>query len=139
MHKHLVDLVIRELNKSGKVLRNSKVALLGLSFKENVKDHRNSKAKDVINELKSYGISIVGCDPLLGGETVSNVFGVEHKEITELEDVDGLIIISPHEVFKGVDWEVLKQNMGRDPFVIDLKEFFNGKKIEELGFNYRTI
>jgi UDPglucose 6-dehydrogenase/UDP-N-acetyl-D-galactosamine dehydrogenase len=139
MYGHIVDLVVRELNKSGKVLKDSKIALLGLSFKENVRDPRNSKAKDVIDELKSYGISVVGCDHLLGEEVVNRVFKVEHKEIVELEEVDGLVIISPHEEFKNMDWNMVKERMGENPFVVDLKGFFDAEKICELGFSYRTI
>lgn len=139
MHKHFVDLIVRELNRSGKVLKDSKVALMGLSFKENVKDYRNSKAKGVIDLLKSYGVSVFGCDPLLGKEIVERNFGAEYKEIEELTGVDGLVIISPHEVFRDVDLGAVKEKMNDKPFIVDLKGFFDEKTVLRLGFSYRTF
>ena len=139
MHKHLVNLIIRELNKSGKVLKDSKIALLGLSFKENVKDCRNSKAKEVIDELKSYGIKVVGCDPLLGKEIVEREFGISYLGVDELGGLDGLVVISPHNEFGLIDLKGLVKTMNDKPFIVDVKGFFDEKKVLELGFSYQTF
>ncbi|MBR9683477.1 nucleotide sugar dehydrogenase [Candidatus Woesearchaeota archaeon] len=139
MHKHVVELVIKELNNSEKVLKHSKVALLGLTFKENVKDCRNSKAKCLINELKSYGVEVFGCDPLLGRETVENVFGVRYKEMNELEGMDGLVVVSPHQEFGDLDWNQIKKRNENASFVMDLKGFLDSEKIKALGLEYCSI
>ncbi|MBT4650991.1 nucleotide sugar dehydrogenase [Candidatus Woesearchaeota archaeon] len=139
MHKHVVDLVIRGLNEGGKVLKESNVLLMGLSFKEDVKDCRNSKAKEVIEELSSYGIKVAGCDPLLGEEMVREVFGVEYRGVRELEDIDCLVMISPHKIFKELDLKEMKRKMGVSPVIIDLKNFWDREEVKGLGFEYKSL
>jgi len=139
MYKHLVDKVVREMNLAGKVLRNSTILVLGLTFKENVRDFRNSKALDVINELKSYGAKVYGYDPLLGAELVQKEFGVEQKAPHELLNLDGLVLISPHEQFRQLDLAQLKKQMSQNPVLVDLKGFFDEEKALALGFNYRAV
>lgn len=139
MYKHLVDLVIRGLSDSGKILNGSKVALLGLSFKENVKDYRNSKALDVAAGLKSYNISVFGCDPLLGKEIVEREFGVSYLGVSELGGLDGLVIVSPHKEFGRIDLKELVKEMNDRPFIIDLKGFFDENEVLASGFSYQTF
>jgi len=139
MYKHVVEQLIRGLNKSGKVLQQSTVMVMGLTFKENVKDFRNSKAEDIINELKSYGVTVYGCDPLLTSEITQKHFSVENKEMHDLSNIDALIFLSPHNQFKEINFERAKQQMKNDPLILDLKSTFDEKKLSDLGFSYISI
>ncbi len=117
MHKFVVEKLIKKLNNSGKVLKESKVLVLGLTFKADVKDHRNSRAKHLIKELKDYGISVIGCDPLLENELIKREFGVKNCKVDDLEVVDAVVFGSHHKQFNEIDWERLG-----NPVIINLKE-----------------
>jgi len=135
MYKHIVDLVIRELNHAGKVLKNSKVLVLGLSFKENVKDYRNSKSLDVIQELQSYGINVIGYDPLLGKEIVDQEFKVPYQTFDEVRDIDGVVVISPHEIFREFNFNQLHTSQSK--FLIDVKAVFDQNNLKD--YNYKAL
>ena len=135
MYKHIIDLVIRELNHAGKVLQNSKVLVLGLSFKENVKDYRNSKSLDVIQELQSYGINVIGYDPLLGKEIVDQEFKVPYQTFDEVRDIDGVVVISPHEIFRGFNFNQLHTSQSK--FLIDVKAVFDQNNLKD--YNYKAL
>jgi len=135
MYKHIVDLVIRELNHAGKVLKNSKVLVLGLSFKENVKDYRNSKSLDVIQELQLYGINVIGYDPLLGKEIVEQEFKVPYQTFDEVRDIDGVVVISPHEIFRGFNFNQLHTSQSK--FLIDVKAVFDQNNLKD--YNYKAL
>jgi UDPglucose 6-dehydrogenase/UDP-N-acetyl-D-galactosamine dehydrogenase len=66
MPKHVADIAIKELNRAGKVIRDSKVLILGLTYKENVPDTRESPAGEMVHELKEFDVDVYGYDPLLG-------------------------------------------------------------------------
>jgi len=135
MYKHIVDLVIRELNHAGKVLKNSKVLVLGLSFKENVKDYRNSKSLDVIQELQLYGINVIGYDPLLGKEIVEQEFKVPYQTFDEVRDIDGVVVISPHEIFREFNFNQLHTSQSK--FLIDVKAVFDQNNLKD--YNYKAL
>lgn len=139
MHKHLVELLVKGFNEKGQVLKETKLLVMGLTFKENVRDHRNSKAEDLINELKSYGAEVYGYDPLLGKELVEKMFGVPYLEVEKGEGIDGVIIISPHRQFKNLDWKKIKSQFHPAPLMLDLKGFFDDQEMTKIGFNYLTV
>ena len=78
MPKHVAEMAIKGLNEVGKVIKGSKVLIMGLTYKENVADTRESPVREIINELKGFGIEIHGYDPLLSKEERSirrEIFG----------------------------------------------------------------
>lgn len=75
MPKHVAELTIKALNNVGKVIKGSKVLIIGLTYKENVADTRETPAKEIIKELKEYGVEIYGYDPLLNG--IEQEFGIK--------------------------------------------------------------
>nr|MBT4247705.1 nucleotide sugar dehydrogenase [Candidatus Woesearchaeota archaeon] len=138
MHKHVMDIIIRELNSAGKVLKNSKVVVMGLSFKENVKDYRNSKALDLIHGLQSYGIKVYGCDDLLGQEVIETKFKTNYvslENLNHIENIDGIVMLSPHYIFHSSILNNL--NVQNNPFFIDVKAKFNEHELS--CYKYRSL
>ena len=72
------------------------MAVLGLTFKENCPDVRNTKVIDIINELKEYGVSSLVHDPQADKDEVFDVYGIRLKELKEIKDVDAVILAVPH-------------------------------------------
>lgn len=123
---------IRGLNEAGHVIQKSKILVLGLSFKENVKDLRNSKIKITIQKLQELGILVYGYDPLQDSNEASKEFGI--PIINDLVNCDqkfeAVIIAANHTIFKGLDEEILKL-MEKKPVIIDIKNAYRSFRNNE--------
>ena len=81
-------------------INGSKVAIFGVTFKENCPDVRNTKVVDIIRELEEYGVSIFVVDPLVNNEELFREYGISLCNINEIRDMDAIIFAVPHEEFK---------------------------------------
>ena len=138
MPRHVAEIAIKALNDVGKVIRGSKVLIMGLTYKENVADTRESPVKDMIKELKEYGVEILGYDPLLNN--IENEFGI--KALLTLEDISGIdciILTVEHDAYKRKTLAELRQVMDDSPVLIDVRGFFSESDMVERGFYYRTL
>ncbi|MEW6354863.1 MAG: nucleotide sugar dehydrogenase [Planctomycetota bacterium] len=140
MSRHIVELAVRGLNQAGKVLKTSKALVMGVTFKENVADTRNSKIADVITGLQEFHIKTVAFDPLLAGHE-----GLEFDAplATRFEDVgrgyDVVIVGAPHRVFKKIPLGKLKARMRSRPVLVDIRESYDRKQAERLGIAYFSL
>lgn len=91
--------VIKLLIQAGRPVSDAKVGILGLTFKENVPDLRNSKVPDIITELESYGIVPLVHDPMADAEEARREFDVELQDLGALKDLDALVLAVPHEAY----------------------------------------
>ena len=98
---------------------------MGLTFKENVNDTRNSKITDTIEILKEWGVQINGYDPLVSKEVIEQEFGIKN-ELAE-GYFDGIIISSPHDRFVEMPKEDFLRLCKNDPFIIDVTGKFRDK------------
>ncbi len=140
MPKHIAEIAVKALNEVGKVIKNSKVLLMGLTYKENVADIRETPVMGIIKELKEFGIEIFGFDPLLKREEIE-AFGIAAVETTEeiFGKADCVIITVAHDAFKDFSLSELKGMMNDDPILIDIRGVFNRKDAEQMGFCYRSL
>ncbi|MBT3405581.1 nucleotide sugar dehydrogenase [Candidatus Woesearchaeota archaeon] len=139
MHKNVAELIIKGLIKAGKAVKNSKILILGLTFKENITDPRNSRAKQLIEELKDYEVDIVACDPWLNDELVMKEFKVENIPFERIKkDIDGIILVTAHDEFKEISLEQLKEVCVSDPVLVDIKGLYDRKNARDLGFSYAS-
>jgi UDPglucose 6-dehydrogenase/UDP-N-acetyl-D-galactosamine dehydrogenase len=138
MPRHVAELTVKELNRAGKVIRGSRVLIMGLTYKENVADIRESPTKGIIKELRECGTELIGYDPLI--DDIDNKIGI--KGIDNIENalpVDAVILTVAHDAFKTITLENLQQVMNPKPVLIDIRGFFNPAKARENGFYYRTL
>ncbi|MBU1131513.1 nucleotide sugar dehydrogenase [Patescibacteria group bacterium] len=136
MPQHVAEKVITALNQSGKNLSSSKALILGLTFKENVPDLRNSKAKELIEGLKKNQLTIYGHDPLANSREIEKELGIANSLLEDLPPMDAVIIFSPHHEFKELTLDKLKLKMNNQPVIFDLKRFYNKQEAADLGFTY---
>ena len=136
MSKHLNNMVLRALIAQKKHIMGSTALIMGLTFKENVPDTRNSKIKDVIGYLKKYSIKVKGYDPVITEEDFKHF---EIDKYQEGDKFDVIIVFSPHNVFKEISLDKLKSWTTDKPILIDVKAFYNQKEAEEKGFYYKTL
>ena len=107
MGAFVADALIKKLILAGKVVKDSKVVIMGITFKENCPDIRNSKVEDIILRLSEYGITPLVVDPWADAEEVRNEYNVELLDFDEVFDVDALVFAVAHREFKNISWEKL--------------------------------
>lgn len=139
MSKHVAENIVQMLNHSGKVLKNSKVLVMGLTFKENVPDIRNTKVKDIINHLKEYNVKVIAYDPLIQDEWFQKHFLIDRVNFDDIGRVDCVLVCSPHNEFKNITLEKLKKIMPSAPILFDVKGFYSKEEALEKGFLYRRL
>jgi len=138
MSKHVVEIAIKALNEVGKVIKGSKVLIMGLTYKENVPDIRETPVMGIIKELKEFGIEIFGFDPLLRREEIE-AFGISALETVGEINADCVIIAVAHDAFKDIPLSTLKGMTNNDPILIDIRGMFNREDAERTGFCYRGL
>ena len=96
---------IRRLMRSGS--KSKLVTVLGLTFKENVPDIRNSRVVDIVHELRSFGASVQVHDPLASPADVTHEYGINLTDIDQLEPVEAVIVAVPHETYLKSGWRLI--------------------------------
>jgi len=139
MSKHVVELTIGALNETGTIINGSKVLIMGLTFKENVSDIRETPVKEIIKELKKFKCEMYGYDPLLSKEEIHR-FGINPLNNLHLHNVkfDCVIITVVHDVFKKIGLDELKEIMGEKPILIDVRGMFR-RETWKNDMLYRTL
>jgi UDP-N-acetyl-D-galactosamine dehydrogenase len=136
MPEYVARLTIDGLKEARKQVKGAKILVMGLTFKENVKDYRNSKIAVAINQLKKLGAEVVGFDPLLDAETVQKEFGI--SSITKLPaPFDAIIVATPHNKFKKMQKSIETCNKNR-LVIIDVKSLFPDLVCNEL-YIYKNL
>jgi len=140
MADYVAELLIKGLTQAGKKIKDAKVLILGLTFKENVRDTRNSKVKDIIKKLQEYGCVVCAYDPLVEKEEAEGRFKVKYlASLNETSKMDGVILAVLHHEFKAITLEQLKAMMLENPVLVDVKSHFLKQKPQESGFIYRAL
>jgi UDP-N-acetyl-D-glucosamine/UDP-N-acetyl-D-galactosamine dehydrogenase len=140
MATHVADLVIKGLIEAGKVVKDSEVLILGLTFKENVNDTRNSKVEGVVRRLREYGVKVLGCDPLLQEEEIRNHFNVRNvREFSRAPIVDAVVVAVPHKQLRTLTLEAFADRMRGRPLLVDVKSVFSKVDAEAAGFIYKAL
>lgn len=122
MGDFVADLTIKSLITAEKNIHGAKVLIFGLTFKENIRDFRNSKILTTIEKLKEYGLKIFGYDPYISQQDMKKNFSIQaRKNLVGKYDV--AIIATPHEIFSGLEDKILRL-LTYKPIIIDIKYFF---------------
>ncbi len=139
MPVHVSALAMKGLKKVGKKPEDSRVLLLGLSFKKNVRDMRNTPARVIIGELKKKVKEIIAYDPIMLKDDGGS-FGITIAESLEsLKDIDCIVMVTDHDAFKTLNLNLLKGISGKNPVLVDARGFFDPEKSRDAGFIYLGI
>ena len=136
MGKYVAENTVKRLIKSDKNIRGAKIAILGITFKENCPDTRNSKVVDIINELKEYEINPIVIDPVADKEEARKLYGIEVQCMDKLKNLDALIIATSHEEFKRIKIEEFNNMFNNKKIIIDVKGILDKKQYEKEGYSY---
>lgn len=140
MGKYVAENVVKNLIKAGKNVKDSKVLILGFTFKENCPDTRNTKIVDIYNELKEYGITAQIADPVADAGEAKSLYGVEFNKFEEIGGMDAVILAVAHEEFKALSQSdvdrFFKQGENSEKVLLDLKGILCREQYENDGYNY---
>jgi len=132
-----VEIVIKALNDVSKVIRNSKVLIMGLTYKENVADTRETPIASIVEGLKEYKVTVFGYDPLLGNRDQFDITIV--NDLKEVPIVDCIVIANAHEEFKHIALSSFKQMMNANPILVDVRNVFDRGIVMGEGIRYFTL
>lgn len=137
MGKYVAENLVKALIKANINVNNSKVAILGFTFKENCPDTRNTKIIDIYNELAEYGITPIIADPVADADEALHEYGLCFVDIDSIKGVDAVILAVAHDSFKGFSEDYLAGFYGKNKKVLlDVKGLLDRKKYEKAGYIY---
>jgi UDPglucose 6-dehydrogenase/UDP-N-acetyl-D-galactosamine dehydrogenase len=142
MPEYIADMTVKAINSVGKTIKGSRVLIMGLTYKENVPDTRESPARGIIKELREYEINVLGYDPLLKRSEIEKGFDLECvADLAELHKhvVDAVIITVSHQAFKVLNLDDIGKIQNSHPILMDVRRMFEPAAAKKAGFIYRTL
>ena len=137
MGAFVADAAIKEMVLAGKSPKTAKVAIFGLTFKENCPDTRNSKVEDIIIRLREYGINPIVVDPWASERDAMHEYGVTLTPIEEIQDLDCLILAVTHREFREMDiadyLKLFRDMPNEEKVLVDVKGILNRKETKQTG------
>ncbi|MCB9662879.1 MAG: nucleotide sugar dehydrogenase [Alphaproteobacteria bacterium] len=130
MGRHVARRVAQALGRAGTRLTEARVAVLGLTFKEDVPDLRNSRVPDVIDELRAFGVDPVVCDPLADPTEARHEHGVDLAALDAVHDMDALVLAVPHRAYVGLSTAALARRVRPGGVVFDVKAVLDRDALE---------
>ncbi len=142
MGKYVAEMTVKKLIEVRKTVNGSRVLVLGLTFKENVSDIRNSKVVDILQNLKEFGVTALVHDPMANVNDVREEYGLELSSLAEIGKVDGVVWAVDHDAFKHITPWHLKELCGNGNghgVVVDVKSILNRAEVESQGLVYWSL
>ncbi|NJC89261.1 MAG: nucleotide sugar dehydrogenase [Desulfuromonas sp.] len=142
MGKHVAENTVKELIRAGKAVKGARVLVLGLTFKENVPDIRNSKVVDVIRELADFGTEVLVHDPHADAAETRHEYDLELTALEAVGEVDVVILAVAHDQFKTLDAARLAKlcrSSDGQGVVVDVKGMLSREAVEAAGLRYWSL
>ena len=135
--------IIKALIRSKVDPSKANIYLLGMTFKEDCPDTRNSRPVDVYHRLKEYGVSLKAVDPAADAEDFEREYGIKLVGFEEIRDADCLVFLVAHEAFRKLTAENLRMMFTNRPGIrhvlVDVKSMFSAKEMENAGYEYWSL
>lgn len=138
MGKYIAENVVKKLIQADIPVKGARAAVLGLTFKENCPDTRNTKVIDIIHELKEYVITADIVDPVADENEGWHLYGVEFSELNAVRNVDVVVAAVAHEQFTGLSVDDISglYRPGQKKVLIDVKGMYDKAAYEAAGYIY---
>jgi len=137
MGKYIAERVVKMLIGSKTQVHQARVAVLGITFKEDVPDLRNTKVIDIIRELNDYGIETLVHDPLADSVEAFRYYGIQLRELDSISNVDAVVLAVTHSPYKDLGIEKMIGLCGaRQPILVDVKGHFSPAEAKKKKITY---
>ncbi|HJX56463.1 MAG TPA: nucleotide sugar dehydrogenase [Methanoregula sp.] len=137
MPKYVAEMAVKGLNKVGKTIKGSNVLIMGLTYKEDVADIRESPVENMVHELKEYDVNVYGYDPLLSDAVIEH-FGAHPLPKLD-KKMDAVIITVAHTNFREMNLEQIRGLMKSKPVLVDVRGMLDQDEAEKTGIYYRKL
>ena len=135
MASYVAQKTLQKMLKNNIDVTKSKVGILGLTFKENCPDTRNSKVVDIIKELKKWNIEVVIDDPWADYDDIKKFYGLEISKISSENPVTSLIVAVGHNEYRELSPHQLRSYCNvTNPVLADVKSIYKPTELESCGF-----
>jgi len=136
MSRYVVKKVIQKMILNGIDIKKSTVGVMGITFKENCPDVRNTKIADIVYELRNWGVSVVVVDPWANQKELQEIYDIKLGEINSINQVDSLIVAVGHNEFRSKSSKNLKSLCkGPNPVLADVKSIYKKEDLLAQGFS----
>lgn len=143
MGQFVADSIIKQLVLANKKVKEAKVVILGITFKENCPDIRNSKVIDIIKRLQEYGIQPIVTDAWAEADEVKHEYDIELQKFEDITNADCAVLAVAHEEYKNMGWESLeslfKGTDASERIIFDVKGMLKEKEVQEKGYIYWAL
>lgn len=135
MARYVARNTLRLMLRNGIDVARSRVGVLGITFKEDCPDIRNSKVVDMVREFESWGAEVVVMDPWASAEDVAQEYGLQLGQVDAEKPVDALVVAVGHRAFRGTgSIELRAMCRGSRPVIADVKGLYDRDRLAESGF-----
>jgi UDP-N-acetyl-D-galactosamine dehydrogenase len=135
MGRYVARNTIKLMLKNGMDVPRSRVAVLGVTFKENCPDTRNSRVVELINELRDHSADVEICDPYASPEEVQKEYGFGLTPLEALDPVDAVVVAVGHDAYRKLGPEELRAlSRGDKPVLADVKSIYDRHALADQGF-----
>lgn len=134
MAKFVAEKTVKSMISSGFQVKGAKVNVIGLTFKENCPDLRNSKVADIVHELESYGVDVHVYDPLAESAEAEHEYGIKLESWDSLPKADALIAAVPHKEVLALSLNDFQAKLNEGGCFIDVKSQFDEAALREAGY-----
>ena len=133
---YMVKKILQKMIVNGIEIKNSTIGVMGITFKENCPDVRNSKVADVVYELRNWGANVVVVDPWASQSELKEIYDISLGEINANKKVDSLIVAVGHNEFRSKSAEELRSFCkGSNPVLADVKSIYKREDLISQGFS----
>lgn len=142
MGKYVAENTVKQMIKAGKIIKESRVLVLGLTFKEDVPDIRNTKVVDIVSELEDYGVEVLIHDPLADADETMHEYGLKLTDFDMVGSVDAIIYAVAHKEFSGLSIQELSKlcsNGQTSGVIVDVKSVMKRTDVEAAGLRYWSL
>lgn len=136
MGRFIAQKTIKILAQKGATIANSRVTLLGVTFKENCPDIRNSRSFDIVDELRDYGIEVQCSDAEADPAEVRQEYGYELTAFEDLKPADAVIVAVKHKAYQELGPDQLLSLFAKNRLLVDIKGVFDRSKLRELNIDF---
>jgi UDP-N-acetyl-D-galactosamine dehydrogenase len=142
MGKYIAEMTVKQMIQADKAIKGARVLVLGLTFKEDVPDIRNTKVIDIVRELQEYGIETVVTDPVANAEDARREYDVDLVDLTAVKSVDAVVFAVAHQAYQAFPIEQLRQlcsDRSGAGVIVDVKNVLDRAAVESAGLVYWNL
>jgi UDP-N-acetyl-D-galactosamine dehydrogenase len=137
MGRFVAQRLVKHLVNADIPVRGARVGVLGLTFKEDVRDIRNSKVPGIVTELREFGVTPLVHDPVASPEETRHEYGIELSSLEEMRGLDALVLAVSHRQFLALGEEKLAAPLRDGGVFVDVKSALDPSRVEALGRRLR--